>query len=40
MDFADALHLASSHNASKFAMFDPQMRKITPSEAKLLVGLL
>ena len=40
MDFADALHLASSHNASKFATFDAQMKKATPPEAKPPVRLL
>jgi len=40
MDFADALHLASSHSASKFATFDVQMQKSAPREAKPAVRLL
>lgn len=40
MDFADALHLASSHNASKFATFDAQMKKAAPPESKPVVRLL
>lgn len=40
MDFADALHLASSHNASKFATFDAQMKKSAPLEVKPAVRLL
>ena len=40
MDFADALHLASSHGASKFATFDEQMKKDAPPESKPVVRLL
>jgi len=40
MDFADALHLASSHSASKFATFDEQMKKNAPTESKPVVRLL
>jgi predicted nucleic-acid-binding protein len=40
MDFADALHLASSHSASKFATFDEKMRKDAPAEAQPVVRLL
>ena len=40
MDFADALHLASSHGASKFATFDEQLKKSAPPESKPAVGLL
>ena len=40
MDFADALHLASSHNASKFATFDAQMKKAAPLGEKPAVRLL
>jgi predicted nucleic-acid-binding protein len=40
MDFADALHLASSHVASKFATFDRQMKKDAPPESKPVVRLL
>ena len=40
MDFADALHLASSHNASKFATFDAQMKKAAPPKEKPAVRLL
>ena len=40
MDFADALHLASSHNASKFATFDEQMKKLAPPGSKPVIRLL
>jgi predicted nucleic-acid-binding protein len=40
MDFADALHLASSHSASKFATFDEQIKKDAPLESKPVVKLL
>jgi predicted nucleic-acid-binding protein len=40
MDFADALHLASSHNSSKFATFDEQMKKSAPKDIKPAVRLL
>ncbi len=40
MDFADALHLASSHGASKFATFDAQMKKAAPPDSKTVVRLL
>lgn len=40
MDFADALHLASSHNASKFVTFDEQMKKNAPPESQPAIRLL
>jgi predicted nucleic-acid-binding protein len=40
MDFADALHLASSHSASKFATFDEQMKRDAPPESKPAIRLL
>jgi len=40
MDFADALHLASSHSARKFITFDEQMKKDAPPEAKPAIQLL
>ncbi len=40
MDFADALHLASSHPASKFATFDEQMKKAAPTAIKATIKLL
>ena len=40
MDLADALHLAPSHGASKFATFDEQMKKSAPPESKPAVRLL
>ena len=40
MDFADALHLASSHNASKFVTFDAQLKKSAPKLVKPEVKLL
>ena len=36
----DALHLASSHSARKFATFDEQMKKDAPPEAKPAIQLL
>ena len=40
MDFADALHLASSQNSSKFATFDKQLKKSAPRGIKPAVRLL
>ena len=40
VDFADALHLASSQNAIKFATFDEQMKKSAPKGTKPMVRLL
>lgn len=40
MDFADALHLASSQNSRKFATFDEQMKKSSPKGMKPPVMLL
>lgn len=40
MDFADALHLASSHSARKFATFDEKMKKNAPPESKPAIQLL
>lgn len=40
MDFADALHLASSQNSEKFATFDEQMKKAAPKELKQTILLL
>lgn len=40
MDFADALHLASSHSAKKFATFDEKMKKDAPPEVKPAIQLL
>jgi predicted nucleic-acid-binding protein len=40
MDFADALHLASSRNSSKFATFDEQLKKSAPQGIKPAVKLL
>ena len=40
MDFADALHLASSHSARKFPTFDEQMKKDAPPESKPVIQLL
>ena len=37
MDFADALHLASSHACEKFATFDVQLRKSAPADRKQAV---
>ena len=40
LDFADALHLASSHGASTFATFGEKLKKDAPPESKPLVRLL
>jgi predicted nucleic-acid-binding protein len=40
MDFADALHLASSQNCRKFATFDEQLKKSAPAGTKTAVRLL
>jgi len=40
MDFADALHLASSQNSRKFATFDEQMKKSAPAGTKPAIRLL
>lgn len=40
MDFADALHLASSQGSSKFATFDEQLKKSAPKEMKQTILLL
>ena len=40
MDFADALHLASSHASEKFATFDVQLKKSAPSVARPSIQLL
>ncbi len=40
MDFADALHLASSQTSSKFATFDEQLKKSAPRGIKPSVQLL
>lgn len=40
MDFADALHLASSRNCRKFATFDEQLEKSAPVGTKPAVRLL
>lgn len=40
MDFADALHLASSHASEKFATFDAQLKKSAPKEIKQSIVLL
>lgn len=40
MDFADALHLASSHGSKKFATFDEQLKKSFPKGMKPEVVLL
>ena len=40
LDFADALHLASSHNASRFATFDERMNRDAPAGSKPAVRLL
>jgi predicted nucleic-acid-binding protein len=40
MDFADALHLASSQNASKFVTFDEKMKKSVRAGSKPGVKLL
>jgi len=40
MDFADALHLASSQNSRKFATFDEQLKKSAPKGIKPAVLVL
>ena len=40
MDFADALHLASSRGSEKFATFDVQLKKSAPKDLKQTVVLL
>jgi predicted nucleic-acid-binding protein len=40
MDFADALHLASSQTSQKFATFDEQLKKSAPRGIKPSVQLL
>lgn len=40
MDFADALHLASSQNCRKFATFDEQLKKSAPAGTKTAIRLL
>ena len=40
MDFADALHLASSQTATKFATFDEKMKKSLRTGSKPAVKLL
>lgn len=40
MDFADAMHLASSQGSRKFATFDEQMKKSAPAGTKPAVRLL
>lgn len=40
MDFADALHLASSQNSRKFATLDEQMKKDAPVGTKPAIRLL
>ena len=40
MDFADALHLASSQNCRKFATFDEQLKKTAPRGIRPSVQLL
>jgi predicted nucleic-acid-binding protein len=40
MDFADALHLASSQNCRKFATFDEQLKKSAPVGTKTAIRLL
>lgn len=40
MDFADALHLASSHASARFATFDVQLKKSAPGEIKPSILLL
>lgn len=40
MDFADALHLASSTHSQKFATFDEQLKKSAPRGIKPSVQLL
>lgn len=40
LDFADALHLASSQSCQKFATFDERMKKAAPKEVKQMISLL
>lgn len=40
MDFADALHLASSHTSAKFATFDAQLKKSAPKDIRQSIVLL
>ena len=40
MDFADALHLASSHASEKFATFDTQLKKAAPKDVRQSISLL
>ncbi len=40
MDFADALHLASSRSSEKFATFDVQLKKSAPKDMRRAVVLL
>ncbi len=40
MDFADALHVASSHASEKFATFDVKLKKAAPREIKSSIVLL
>jgi predicted nucleic-acid-binding protein len=40
MDFADALHLASSHASEKFATFDAHLKKTAPEALKHTISLL
>ena len=40
MDFADALHLASSQTCRKFATFDGQIKKSAPKEIKQMIMVL
>ena len=40
MDFADALHVASSHDAEKFSTFDVQLKKSAPKNGKPSIDLL
>ena len=40
MDFADALHLASSHKSEKFATFDAQLKKTAPKSMRQSILLL
>ncbi len=40
MDFADALHLASSRTGARFATFDAGLKKTAPREIKAVVVLL
>ena len=40
MDFADALHLASSRAGAKFATFDVQLKKSAPKAVKQAIVLL